>query len=302
MVLGIATVAVLLSGGCAPMSPPSPSGPSGSGVRQDAGELFSRGVEYGKAQDYAEAAKWYRQAADQGHPRARYNLGFLYAKGQGVPQDYAEAAKWYRQAADQGVPRAQNNLGDLYENGQGVPQDYAEAIKWYRLAAKGGNRVAYSNLGSMYKKGLGVPRDPVQAYIWFNLATATRTGPKRDEDIKERDALAAQMTPAQRAATQKPPEEAQKHYKVALVALKNNDLNVAVEELQKAAKGAPGNASILYSLATVQAKQGNTEQAKKNLELAKQLGLPAEERSAVEELEATVSYQTQKQRNYFVGA
>ena len=30
------------------------------------------------------------------------NLGTMYYNGQGVPQDYAQAAYWYRKAADQG--------------------------------------------------------------------------------------------------------------------------------------------------------------------------------------------------------
>ena len=33
---------------------------------------------------------------------AQYNLAVLYANGQGVPQDYVEARKWYRKAAEQG--------------------------------------------------------------------------------------------------------------------------------------------------------------------------------------------------------
>jgi TPR repeat protein len=59
----------------------------------------------------------------------------LYAEGQGVKQDFAEAANWYRKAADQEYAGAQNELGSLYENGQGVPQDYTEAANWYRKAA-----------------------------------------------------------------------------------------------------------------------------------------------------------------------
>jgi TPR repeat protein len=55
----------------------------------------------------------YRKAADQGNARAQFNLGVLYANGQGVAQDYAEAARWYRKAADQGHADAQNNLGLL---------------------------------------------------------------------------------------------------------------------------------------------------------------------------------------------
>ena len=36
------------------------------------------------------------------------------ATGQGVPQDYAEAVKWYRKAAEQGDVNAQHNIGLMY--------------------------------------------------------------------------------------------------------------------------------------------------------------------------------------------
>jgi hypothetical protein len=55
----------------------------------------------------------------------------MYYNGKGVPQDYAEAARWYRKAADQGNADAQNNLGVMYGNGQGVPQDYVRAHMWF---------------------------------------------------------------------------------------------------------------------------------------------------------------------------
>ena len=66
---------------------------------------------------------------------AQSNLGVMYANGQGVPQDYAEAVKWYRKAAEQGDAAAQYNLGLMYANGQGVPQDYVQAYKWISIAA-----------------------------------------------------------------------------------------------------------------------------------------------------------------------
>jgi TPR repeat protein len=68
--------------------------------------------------------------------------GGMYEQGRGVPQDYAEAVRWYRKAADQGWTRAQVNLGVMYEQGQGVPQDYALAHMWYNLAAAQGNKDA----------------------------------------------------------------------------------------------------------------------------------------------------------------
>ncbi len=62
----------------------------------------------------------------------------MYHEGQGVPQDYAEAVKWFRLAAEQGNADGQYVLGSMYYKGHGVPQDYAEAVKWYRLAAEQG--------------------------------------------------------------------------------------------------------------------------------------------------------------------
>ena len=109
----------------------------------------------GVPQNYAEAVKWYRLAADQGDAGAQYNLGVMYDQGRGVPQNYAEAVKWYRLAADQGDAIAQYNLGVMYDKGQGVPQNYAEAVKWYRLAADQGYAGAQYNLGVMYDKGRG---------------------------------------------------------------------------------------------------------------------------------------------------
>ena len=46
-----------------------------------------------------------RQAAEQGDAEAQYSLGYRYATGVGVSQDYAEAARWLRLAAEQG-PRS----------------------------------------------------------------------------------------------------------------------------------------------------------------------------------------------------
>ena len=53
----------------------------------------------------------------------------MYLNGQGVRQDYAEAVKWSRRAADQGNAAAQLNLGFMYEKSQDVQQDSPEAVK-----------------------------------------------------------------------------------------------------------------------------------------------------------------------------
>jgi TPR repeat protein len=77
--------------------------------------------------------------------------GTNYQYGQGVKQDYTEAIKWFRKAADQGVAGAQWSLGEMYAKGDGVTKDYAEALKWWRKAADQGDPIAQHEVGSAYK-------------------------------------------------------------------------------------------------------------------------------------------------------
>ena len=121
-------------------------------------------------QDFTEAAKWYRKAADQENPGALYNLGQMYRKGEGVEQDHTEAVKWYRKAAEQGHLNAQHNLAVMYCDGLGVQQDYKGAAKWYRKAAEQGDSYAQNELGRMYLQGLGVKQDYKEAANWHQKA------------------------------------------------------------------------------------------------------------------------------------
>ena len=73
---------------------------------------------------------------------AQFNLGVRYDTGEGVPQDYAEAVRWYRLAADQRHANVQINLGNRYANGEGVPQDYVQAHTWYRPGGGSGTRLS----------------------------------------------------------------------------------------------------------------------------------------------------------------
>jgi hypothetical protein len=123
----------------------------------------------------------------------------MYHAGQGVAQDYKEAVRWYRLAAEQGNALAQVKLGLMYDKGQGVAQDYTEAVRWYRLAAEQGDASAQFNLGLMYYAGQGVPQDYIQAHMWFNLAGAGGIA----EGIQDRDSIARSMTPEQVAEAQR---------------------------------------------------------------------------------------------------
>ncbi len=109
-------------------------------------EQLSRGYDYDKAQDYKDAMKWYRLAAEQGMAEAEYAIAVLYNEGKGVPQDEEEAVTWFRKSAEQGFHGAQYNLGNKYYRAQGVAQDYKEAVKWFRKAAEQGDADAQGRL------------------------------------------------------------------------------------------------------------------------------------------------------------
>ena len=81
----------------------------------------------------------------------------MYDNGEGVLQDYAEAVKWYRLAADQGDANAQTNLGNMYNNGQGVLQDNVMAHMWYNIASANGEDKAGE--WSDERAGLMTPAD-----------------------------------------------------------------------------------------------------------------------------------------------
>lgn len=126
--------------------------------------------EVGIRKDMAEAAKWYRKAAEQGNAPAQNALGLCCSKGLGVSRDHAEAAKWYRLAAEQGLAAAQNNLGVSYIKGEGVQKNAAEAVKWYSLAAAQGYAIAQRNLADCYESGAGVPQNYAEAVKWYRKA------------------------------------------------------------------------------------------------------------------------------------
>ena len=70
--------------------------------------------------------------------KAQQNFGVMYGKGHGIPQDYVEALKWHRKAAEQGHAEAQQALGGMYALGLGVPRDLIQAYAWCGVSAAGG--------------------------------------------------------------------------------------------------------------------------------------------------------------------
>ena len=72
---------------------------------------------YGMSQDYAEAFRWFRQAAEQGNAKAQYNLGLMYANGHGVHQDFHLSKEWFGKACDGRIQEACNQYRYLNQKG-----------------------------------------------------------------------------------------------------------------------------------------------------------------------------------------
>jgi TPR repeat protein len=78
--------------------------------------------------NFRKAFRWYLRSAQQGHPAAQNNLGWLYQEGlRRSRRTIRRAIGWYRRAARQGDPAAMNNLGWMYQEGRGVEQDDRQA-------------------------------------------------------------------------------------------------------------------------------------------------------------------------------
>ncbi|NNE56817.1 MAG: sel1 repeat family protein, partial [Hellea sp.] len=112
----------------------------------------------------------------------QFYMGVAFEFGKGVPENDAEAFKWYRLAAEQGHAMAQSNLGVMYSIDKGVPENDAEAFKWYRMAAEQGHAGAQFKLAYQYGTGAGVPENFVKGYAWNSLAAAQ--GHKTAQDNK----------------------------------------------------------------------------------------------------------------------
>lgn len=127
-----------------------PVAQNGLGVMYYTGEAISKGPSGQVLNNDPElAAGWFFRAAEQGYADAQFNLGLMYANGEGVEQDMAQAVDLFKKAANQGHVDAQNNLGAMYFTGDGVARDEKKAIEWFEKAAAQGNEDAQANLDAI---------------------------------------------------------------------------------------------------------------------------------------------------------
>jgi hypothetical protein len=124
--------------------------------------------------------------AEKGDAQAQYELGEAYLDS----FYYADAAKWFRAAAEKGVVNAQWRLGQMLLTGHGsfakrpaVAADPSEGVQWLKKAANAGNWRAQMDLARCYERGTAVNKDFVEAYKWYGILAKTHItgGPFRDQ-------------------------------------------------------------------------------------------------------------------------
>lgn len=128
-----------------------------------------RAAGHGVAPDFVQARAWYEKSARQGHARAQWLLGALYATGAvGVPRDGRLAASWCKKAAEAGFAPAQATLGTLFAQAKKMDR----AVPWWSQAAVQGDPEAQFNLANAYRSGHGVGADPRTAFLLWHKAAA----------------------------------------------------------------------------------------------------------------------------------
>jgi hypothetical protein len=114
-------------------------------------------------QDLHEAAIHFRKAAEMNYLPAQTSLGELLH----TSQDYDEAFGWFLMSAYQGDAAGAYDLGQMYANGEGVEKNLAKAVYWIKFAAEKNYLAAAETLTAAYRTGdLGLKKDPEQVKKW----------------------------------------------------------------------------------------------------------------------------------------
>ena len=182
----------------------------GTGVSQnipEATKVYARWAEDGAVTDdefielrdfflergqHAEALKWCKEGADQGHAGLQYDVARMYSgedpryswwsdkhagatfEGAGIERNFTLAAEYYRSASDQEYQVATNALAKMYMKGRGVVQSYQEAMQllekaWADRPFLESAETAF-RLACLYEQGLGVAQNHEQAADFYKKA------------------------------------------------------------------------------------------------------------------------------------
>jgi hypothetical protein len=153
----------------------------------DSEAQFLLGVHYGAIDELTQSETWYRKAAAQEHVLAQFNLGIIYARGQGVNSDTAASVQWMQKAANGGDAGAQFFLGvhfhraSLSRTAPDVGDHRIESFKWFQLASQ-----------QDYPESVEFRNRVTQSMSWEEVAEANR----RADRFAEAPTPAVETVPA----------------------------------------------------------------------------------------------------------
>ncbi|MGE0706607.1 MAG: serine/threonine-protein kinase [Planctomycetota bacterium] len=139
-----------------------------------AGELEALRWLADHAPDPATAARWLERAAARGDLDCTVRFGRALELGEGLSNDQARARLLYRRAAEAGHARGMYHLGWCFENGVGGERDLREASRWYADALAKHDPAAQMWIGlKRYRAGeLAVGLEMLQASAAQDFAPA----------------------------------------------------------------------------------------------------------------------------------
>ena len=141
-----------------------------------------------------------KRAAERGNGRAQFDLGLMYANGNGVEKNEKLALMWFnraaqnnfsksptakkvvkikrtsqkfkfaKEAAAKGNSRAQFDLAMMYHKGDGVSKNEQLAFNYFHKAARNNSVEAKFQMGLNFAQGRGVRKQAQLAKYWFKLA------------------------------------------------------------------------------------------------------------------------------------
>jgi len=121
-------------------------------AKEPARQIYEQAMGFVTKKKIADAVTLFQQASKQGNRRAQYQLGLLYARGDGVQKNLVRARELLHAAAMQGHPKAQFYLGQMYVFGDGGEKNNIKATMWFWLATTLGDRFAKDSLRVMTGK------------------------------------------------------------------------------------------------------------------------------------------------------
>jgi TPR repeat protein len=111
--------------------------------------------------------KCYEKSDQLGFAHATNNLGLLHYNGALGERDFEKAYIYFERAAEAGHREARFRLGEMHEKGEGVPVTQVEAAYHYRLAGLDGHPESLRRLVNFYLQGKGGARDMDRAQFWL---------------------------------------------------------------------------------------------------------------------------------------